>query len=123
MKKRLLSLLLLSFLLLSCVSGSYSTVMSVENNTGDLFSMSYSLFSGEKKRSVSLNEDETEIAVVIETQSGTLDITITDEASGTSVYRGTDLPSSEFSVTVQPGGTYSITVHADHHCGSYDFSW
>lgn len=123
MKRRLLSFLLLSCLLTSCVSGSYSTVMSVENNTGDLFSMSYSLFSGEKKRSVTLDEDETEIVVVIETLSGVLDLTITDEATGDSVYKSTELPTAEFSVIVQPGNTYSIAVCADNHCGSYEFSW
>ncbi len=123
MKKCILSLLLLSFVLMGCVTGSCTTVMSIEKNTGDLFSMSYYLFSGEKKCTVRLDEDETEIFAVIESLSGVLDITITDETSGTVVYSGTEVPTSEFSVSVQPDGKYSISVQADSHSGSYKFSW
>lgn len=84
-------------------------------------SMSYEKFSGSKSKTISLDEPSN-VSVVVSTESGTLDLSITDK-DGNSYYNGINIPSSAFSVSLDKSGKYDITVSADNHKGSYDISW
>lgn len=120
----LLALLLLPLLLLAaCTSGSYSALMAVENNTFTSMQMRYEQFNGYKAKSLKLNEGETcEVTVDIVSDEGSLGLSITDQ-DGVSYYEGTDLPTSNFSVSLDKAGDYTIRVDAQKHSGSYDISW
>jgi len=106
-----------------CSFGSYSVVMASENNTQTSMQMSYEKFSGNKNRVISIKEGEAcEVTVDIASESGKLDLSIEDE-DGNSYYRGTELPTSSFTVYLDKAGKYIIRVEGDVHTGSYNISW
>ncbi|NLJ30288.1 MAG: hypothetical protein GX424_01560 [Clostridiales bacterium] len=113
--------LTLIILMAGCTRGSFITIKSHENNTPTSMSMSYEKFSGSKLKTISLDEPS-DVSVVVSTESGSLDISITDK-DGYSYYAGTDIPSSSFRVSLDKQGKYEITVNADNHKGSYNISW
>ncbi len=123
-KVAFLTMLLLPLLLLAaCTSGSYSALMAVENNTFTSMQMRYQQFNGYKAKELRLNEGETcEVTVDIVSDEGSLSLSITDQ-DGESYYQGTDLPTSNFSVSLDKAGDYTIRIDAQKHSGSYDISW
>ena len=121
-KKTVILILGFVFLLAGCSRGSYVTVKSVENNTASSMSMRYEKFSGTKARTVNLDDGELSIEVAVVTESGSLDLTITD-TNGKNYYTGTDMETSAFIVRLDSPGKYVITLNADNHKGSYSVSW
>ncbi|MDF2510985.1 MAG: hypothetical protein K0S04_851 [Herbinix sp.] len=122
--RKLLSILLILITLLSfsgCSSGF--EIGSVENSTSTKITMSYYLFSGVKTRKITVEKDKpVDVAVEIESEGGSLDLSITDE-KGNSSYQGQDLESSSFLVTLSEEGTYTLQIEAKKHKGSFDISW
>ncbi len=115
-----------------CTYGSGVTIGSVEVNTSSKMSMSYQKFSGYKATDIHLKEGEAvEISVDIVSKEGKIDLTIVKEANKNdeksqkdeTIYEGTDLPTSDFTVKIDKPGDYKITVTGDDHKGSYKISW
>ncbi|MGN1207087.1 MAG: PKD domain-containing protein [Eubacteriales bacterium] len=114
---------LLLFALVSCGTTGYVTVKSVESRNANGFSMRYEKFDGVKRETVTVKEGTTmELKVSVTTEAGTLAISV-EHKDGTVAYRGTELPSSEFSVVLSDAGTYTVTLTAEDHRGAYAFSW
>lgn len=84
-------------------------------------SMRYDKFDGHKSRSIKL-DSPTEITVDIQSESGSLDLSITD-SDGNSYYQGQDIPTSTFSVHLDKPAEYIIKVEAEDHKGSYQLDW
>ena len=62
------------------------------------------------------------LTVRIERRSGSLDIRVRHVDSGEYVYRGSDLPTSAFTIGMAAAGEYILTVTADDFCGSFQIS-
>ncbi len=123
MKKVILIFLCAAMLLTGCASGSSYTKYSVESTTEDSWTMSYEEFNGVKTMNAPAVEGKKMVfAVEIITESGALGLTVTG-ANGTQYYTGNELPTSSFSVEAGQSGPYTISVEADHHCGSFSISW
>ena len=113
---------LLLFALVSCGTTGYVTVKSVESRNSHGFSLCYEKFDGEKRETVTVKEGTTmELKVSVTTEAGTLAISV-ENKDGVAAYRGTDLPTSDSSVLLSDAGTYTVTLTAENHCGSYAFS-
>lgn len=138
MKKLNLMLLigLLMLLIGGCTYGSGTSKMSVEVNTLSKMSMSYQMFSGYKATDIKVKEGETlEVSVDIVSEKGKLDLIIekkntrdseeSDDSKGKAekVYEGTDLPTSNFKVTLEEPGEYTVKVTGENHKGSYKVTW
>ena len=54
------------------------------------------------------------------TESGKLDCRITDK-SDKEYYNGSDVPTSEFSVTLDGDGEYTVSLNASDHSGAFYF--
>lgn len=117
----LAAVFVLIILTAGCTRGSFITIKSHENNTPTSIAMSYENFSGSKSKTISLDEPS-DVSVIVSTESGSLCLSITDK-DGNSYYKGIDIPSSSFHVSLDKQGKYVITVTADNHKGSYDISW
>jgi hypothetical protein len=117
-----LLLILISFVSLSgCSSGI--EIGSVGNSTSDKINMSYYLFSGTKTRKITVEKDKpVDVSCEIETDRGSLDISITDE-EGNSSYQGQDLETNSFIVTLSEEGTYNLLIKAKNHKGGFNISW
>ena len=124
MKRNLIyPLILIAILGLCGCSKSQLTIGSMETNTMNKTSMSYLLFTGSKEKKLTVNENEPlTVSVDIETEEGSLDVSIYNEA-GEYSYEGHDIETSTFTVTLSEAGKYTIKVEADEHKGSYSFTW
>ena len=123
MKKAILLLLCVSMMLCGCASGSSFTKNSIESMTDTTWTMSYEQFDGMRTMKVPLEESAAaQFTIAIETKSGALGLYITG-ADGTEYYKGSDLPTSEFTVMADKGGSFEIRIEADRHCGSFAVSW
>ncbi len=123
-RKLILFVIVATLLLISgCTYGSYSTLKSVENNTPNMMSMSYERFNGYKATSIKVKEaNPIDVNVDIVSNKGKLDISITDK-DGESVYKGKDVPTSSFVVTLDKAGDYKLKVQGHKHSGSYKITW
>ncbi len=111
----------LTILMTGCTCNSFYTEKLYEHNTSASMYMSYEKFSGTKTKTISINEPG-EIKVDITTESGSLDLSVTDK-DGNSFYVGNDIPTSTFSVKLDMAGEYEITAEADSHKGSCEITW
>ncbi len=122
--RKLLPLLLILICFVSfsgCSSGI--EIGSAGNSTSNKITMSYYLFSGTKSRKITVEKDKpVDVSCEIETERGSLDISITDEA-GNSSYTGQDLETNSFIVTLTEEGTYTVVVKAKNHKGGFNISW
>jgi hypothetical protein len=108
-------------LMTGCTSNSFFTTKLFEHNTSTSMFMSYEKFSGTKTKTMTIDEPS-EVDVDITTESGSLDLTITDK-DGNSYYAGSDIPTSNFSVKLDKAGEYEIKAEADNHKGSCEITW
>lgn len=121
--KLLMTCILAIIMITGCTTGSFVTIGSIENNSSSKISMSYQKFDGYKSTKIHVNDgDQMEVSVDIVTEKGKLDLKITDENDKTA-YEGNDIPTSNFKVTLDKAGDYTITLNADNHKGSYKISW
>jgi hypothetical protein len=115
--------ILLVAVLSGCTYGSGISRNSKEFNTSTTMSMKYDKFDGHKSTSVKVKEGEAiDINVDIVTVSGKISLSIIDE-NGKSFYKGTDIPTSTFVVSIDKKGKYNIKVSSENHEGSYKISW
>ncbi|MDF2988179.1 MAG: hypothetical protein K0R50_3689 [Eubacterium sp.] len=121
---KILIICIITIVILSgCTYGSFTSVGSIEVNTFSKMSMSYQKFNGYKSTDIHVDEGETvEINADIVTEKGKIGMTIEDE-DDKKVYEGTDIPTSNFKVTLDKAGDYKVTVTGDKHKGSYKISW
>ncbi len=85
--------------------------------------MRYERFDGHEQRDITLSDEgEHTFTVTVETNSGTLALSILDSA-GAVVYNGSELPSSTFEVAVSGAGKYTIQFDAEDHNGSFHVAW
>ena len=86
--------------------------------------MDYEQFNGSKQYRLKTRQDGTTVRVDVETESGTLSVTVT--AAGIKdelVYSADDLQTGSFTFIVPETGKYTVTVTADKHSGSFSFDW
>ena len=128
----LLALIFALVLISGCTYGSGSSTGSLEINTLSRMSASYQKFSGYKTTDLHVKEGEAlEVSVNIVSKKGKLDFIIIRKADkkteknqkDETVYEKSDLPTSEFKVTLDKPGAYNITVTAEEHKGSYKVTW
>ncbi|QSX05531.1 PPC domain-containing protein [Sedimentibacter sp. zth1] len=118
-------MLVLILFLCGCSGGSYITTKSVEKNNANEMSMKYEKFKGYKYYKLKVKEGEEIIVTVdIKTENGKISAYIAkDDDVENAVYRGTNIPTSNFTVSITESGTYTIRVDAVNHKGSYSFKW
>ena len=63
-----------------------------------------------------------ELHVSVSRQGGSISISVLLAEEQTYAYRGTDIPTSDFSVFLSEPGAYCIEIHAENFQGSYDIS-
>jgi uncharacterized membrane protein len=87
--------------------------------------MLYDEFTGYKQTHIDVGENETiEVVVSIVTEKGSIDAYIAkDNDIANSSYKGHDIPTMTFTVTLSEPGRYTVRVDAEKHTGSYSFSW
>ncbi len=126
MKKILLPLLLLIFIFTACTSGSYTTLMSIENSTDTSFNNTYEFFNGYKQRSVNLESGDI-ITLDITSNDGALNIYITKESDSDSedevIFSKSEVETGSFEIEIQADGRYTLKAEANEHSGAYSFSW
>ena len=130
MKKKLLTVIIsLVMLLTLCgcegalVSSGY-TMMSVSTQTGESFRMRYMEFDGMKQYRLRTKQDNTIVRVDVESISGTLSIKVTSAGNRDElVFYKENLESGSFTFTVPEKGSYTVTMTADEHEGSYALDW
>lgn len=126
MKQRMyFVLLILSCVMLfsSCGKSSYMTYKSFGNQTNTSWDMSYEKFNGSKAKTVTLKEGQKcDFLINIVSDAGELDFSIVDD-QGISYYTGSDIPTSNFTISVDKGGKYEMKFEAKKHKGSFSVSW
>lgn len=60
-----------------------------------------------------------QVEITVKKQSGTLHIRIEKDEDHKPIYQGKDLPSSQFTVTAEEAGDYTVTVQAKNFVGEY----
>ena len=128
--KRTFAALLLAVMLLTlggcegALVSSGFTMMSVSTETGESFSMRYMEFDGMKQYRLRTKQDNTIVRVDVESISGTLSITVTSAGNRDElVFYKENLESGSFTFTVPEKGSYTVTMTADEHEGSYALDW
>ncbi len=121
--KKIFALLLIFLCLNGCTMSSYSGLVMDENSGDDYWNATYEKFNGYKERNITISGDGSHaFAVEIVTDSGSLGLTITDNA-GNELYTGNELPTSAFEVGVDSSDKYQVRVDADDHSGSFKIEW
>ncbi len=127
MKQKLSVIVLGAIILLSlvsCTACSFPSINPFEKNIStSSMSMDYDSFSGQKATTLSLKENESiDVEIDIVTKGGKISLSIVNEDSK-SIYKGIDIPTSAFSVTLNEKGKYEITVNGEKHKGSFSVFW
>lgn len=123
MKKSAMLLLLLVLVLSLGGCAANISIGSVANDSEHKMSASYMLYSGTKERELTVEDGESVVVTVkVKTIKGSLNAYIYNEDEEYS-YEGHDIQTSEFTVTLDEPGDYTIEVEADKHKGSFSFSW
>lgn len=117
--KGFLALMVAALLLTSCETAQ----MAVETHTPTSMSMKYDKFTGQKEKSIQVEEGQPlEVGFEITTDSGQLDISLTD-GQGNPSYQGKQIQTSSFIVQLDQPGNYHLVVKAKQHKGSFGISW
>ncbi len=129
-KNCVLFTLILSLVLISgCTYGSYTTTGSIQISTLSKMSMSYKKFNGYKITELNIKEgEEYQVNVSIVSEEGKLGLTIALEndkkdRQDETIYKGSELPTSDFKVTLDKPGKYLIKVTGENHKGKFNITW
>lgn len=115
-KRRFLPALLAALLLLTGCAGTQKTMRTVTKN-------GVTVYDGIETRQFSVPEGETQqLHIAVSRLGGRISITVVREQTGEAVYRGTDIPTSDFTVALEKPGTYRADISAENFQGSYDVS-
>lgn len=120
-RKRIISACLLAVILLlfnSCGKAD-NPEMNVEIRDGQ------KIYNGTEQRFYQVDEGmEAELEIEVNRNSGSINITVVDSDSSQKVfYQGTDIPTSDFKVSLPSPGEYKVLTQADNFNGSYTFTW
>ena len=85
----------------------------------------HTVYNGTEQRFYRLEEGQSgKLAVSVTRESGSLSISVFPSASPEQrCYRGTDIPTADFMVTLSEPGEYKVWIEADSFAGSYGFEW
>lgn len=100
--------------------GSGLRIGYVDSYTGDSWQARYQLLSGWRERTVNADGKAATLHVEITTESGTVRLTVADEA-GTVVFDRADIPTSTFDVEIT--GKITVRVTGEDHRGSFYITW
>ncbi len=105
-----------------CGCGGYS-VMTSEINESNAMKKVYLSSNENESRSISVAEGKTcVVSFDIVSDSGTIDLAL-EKGGDNSYYNGTDVPTSQFDVSLDEPGEYTLKIHTDNHSGGFDISW
>ncbi|MGN0547526.1 MAG: hypothetical protein ACI4I3_09350 [Acutalibacteraceae bacterium] len=120
-RKIILSAFLLAVVLLTfCSCGkSEKPEMNVDIKDGQR------IYNGTEQRFYQVDEGmEGELEIAVNRNSGTINITVVYLGSSEEFcYQGTDIPTSEFTVSLPYSGEYKVLTQADNFNGSYTYIW
>lgn len=113
-------LLLLVFLLAGCTPGNPNAAFNGSRTSDDdQFQMEFSILNASDSAVLTLDEGDA-LVVEIVRESGRLDIRVQKDDE-TPIYRADDAESGEFSLWIESGGDYTITVTGEKARGSVRF--
>ena len=114
--RRVVPALLAALLLLTGCAGTPKTMQTVTKN-------GVTIYDGAEARQFSVAEGEArELHIAVSRLGGRISITVVREETGEPVYRGTGIPTSNFTVALDEPGTYRAEILAENFQGSYDVS-
>lgn len=61
-----------------------------------------------------------QVGLTVKKQSGKLNIRIEENSTGKQIYCGKDLPTSQFTVTADEAGDYTVYIEAESFVGEYN---
>lgn len=80
----------------------------------------YMVKNGSEKGHFSVEDGKPcQVEITVKKQSGALHIRIEKDKDHKPIYQGKDLPSSQFTVTAEEAGDYTVTVQAKNFVGEY----
>lgn len=83
------------------------------------------VYNGTEQDFYTVKQGQTgELRISVRTESGSLGISVFPSTDPEHFcYRGTEIPTSDFSVTLPEAGDYTVWIEAEHFAGSYEFGW
>lgn len=89
------------------------------------FENGQTVYTGTEQRFYQLEDGQVgNLAISVTRESGSLNISVFPTAAPQQYcYRGTDIPTSDFTVTLSESGEYKVRIEADHFAGSYGLEW
>jgi hypothetical protein len=118
-------LLALVFCFSGCSNETETVIGGIEDNSSTQLSMSYDEFTGYRQRIIHVPENmQVVVGVDIVTDSGSIKAYIArDNNIDNSAYKGNEIKTSTFTVTLQEAGDYTLRVDAKKHRGGFTISW
>lgn len=113
--KKLIAILT-CIVVLFCSCDSYRAMFSIESKTKDEWHHSHDFLDGTKSHKLRLGIGTCEMKITVETNEGSIDITVTD-SFGNTVFEIYDAETGDYSFTAS--GKIKIRVEADEHSGSF----
>lgn len=122
--KAIAKLAVVSIALIIILSGCGEfSIMSSEINESNAMKKQYLNSNENESRSIYVAEGETCVVTYdVVSNSGTINLSI-EKGGDNSYYNGEDVPTSQFDVTLDEPGEYTLNIHTDNHSGSFDISW
>ena len=119
MKKLSLSMILCLFILVLTTACTKQVFDGSRSSNDKQFILDYSVMNCTKTQDMKLEEGTT-VNVIIENNSGRVDIFVED-AHGEKIYKGDDADSGEFSLKIPKTDTYTFSVTGSNAKGSVSF--
>lgn len=101
-------------------SSSGVRMMWSESRTANAWSASYAYHDGYVQRRVNSGGQSTVLEVEVETEEGTIGLTVTDEHDRV-VFSQKDIPTSSFAIEIP--GTVRVRIDSEQHKGSFSLKW
>lgn len=108
MKKRCFAFCALTLVFIFVLSGCKADFVGNKIKAGNKYTLSFSVLNRTEKETLSLKKGQ-ELKVMLALEEGTLSFEI-GQKDKAAIYKGTDLESAEFSVSVPESGSYTISV-------------
>ena len=118
-KKSYLLTILILFMIFISIGCNKQAFVGNSTSNASKFVMDYSILNCTKTHEMKL-EKGAKINAVIESQSGSIDILVTDE-DGKEIYKGDNASSGKFALNIPKTGTYKFSVTGSKAKGSVSF--